>query len=76
MDCFGERDMSHTDHLTGDLHTVSELAKICRVGVSTIHRWRRERGLPFHKVAGRLVYYWPEVERWLAGQSIDEGKKK
>ena len=58
---------------------IKELSKLIRIPVSTIQKWRREKGLPFIKIGRALRFNREEVVKWFQGQQkstfIEDTKK-
>jgi excisionase family DNA binding protein len=46
------------------LLTISEVADLLRVEVSTIYVWTSKRKIPFRKVGGRLRFDYDEIISW------------
>jgi excisionase family DNA binding protein len=46
------------------LLTISEVADLLRVEVSTIYVWTSKRKIPFRKVGGRLRFDYGEIISW------------
>ena len=50
------------------LRTPQEIARIMRVHVATVRRYREEEGLPFYRLGGKdgkVRYKLSEVEAWM-----------
>lgn len=54
------------------LATPGEIAAFLRKSEKTLANWRSQGiGPPYQKVNGRVLYDWPDVRTWLAGQYIE-----
>ena len=58
-----------TSTLATDLLTTKECAIYLKVNFQTLDKWRvREKGPPYVKAHGRVLYRKEEVDRWLDAQ--------
>lgn len=52
------------------LLTIKEVARLLGVSPVTVHRYKREKGLPYIKIGNTLRFDWEDVRRW-----VEEHKK-
>lgn len=51
------------------LLTTAEAAEVLRLGMATLHRWRKAGKGPPYIEMGRKIYYRPaDIERWVSQQ--------
>jgi len=55
---------------------IGEVSKILKVPVGTLHRWKKERGLPAIKVGKALRFKKSDVLEWFESHSINGKKEK
>jgi excisionase family DNA binding protein len=56
--------------------TLSELSGYLKIPMSTLQKWRHEKGLPFIKIGRALRFNRDEVVRWFQGYQQTTTKKK
>jgi len=49
------------------LLTIKEVAQLLGVSPVTVHRYKREKGLPYIKIGNTLRFDWEDVRRWVEG---------
>ncbi len=55
--------------MDNQLLNTAEAAKVLRIGVATLHRWRGAGRGPAFIEMGRKIYYRPaDIERWIEEQ--------
>lgn len=55
---------------------IDEVGKILKVPVGTLHRWKKERGLPAIKVGKALRFKKSDVLKWFESHAIKNKEKK
>lgn len=59
------------------LLSTAEAAKVLRLGVATLHRWRKQGKGPAAVRLGYKVYYRPaDLERWVEEQTQQPGQPR
>lgn len=48
-----------------NLLTIEEVAQLLNVSPVTVHRYKREKGLPYIKIGNTLRFDWEDVRRWV-----------
>lgn len=50
----------------GEILFVEDISRLFGVSANTIHRksWRKETGIPLHKIGKKLCGFKQEVEKW------------
>ncbi|PIV55943.1 hypothetical protein COY52_06955 [Candidatus Desantisbacteria bacterium CG_4_10_14_0_8_um_filter_48_22] len=55
---------------------IGEVSKILKVPVGTLHRWKKERGMPAIKVGKALRFKKSDVVKWFESHAINGKKEK
>lgn len=52
--------------------TVKELVEVTGLGQTTVYELVRGNEIPHKRVRGRILFHRPTIEKWFAGEEIEE----
>jgi len=51
-------------------HTTDETAEYLRISKATLYNYVYKRRIPFHKVGGRVLFIFEELDMWIEKQTL------